>query len=252
MNQKKILLVAFLLFVQFGFAQRTIIDTLFDNFKFYVWSSTVSDAKKELEKTGKPIMPELLKMLNNKSYVKLVNTEYLMYPGSREVQMSHGYIISYDMDWLSIRAGWLLEALTFLDFGYRTKNNYDFGEIMSNNHDPRSTKRITTLNWENKQTKDQVIKNRPILADKVTKWWTLNGANWNRIEALKEALQSNDEYRIIMACDFLRRGECDELTKDVYVWEIRPLVEKLIKSSNTTIKARAKDWLSNDWRLREE
>ncbi|TAH09125.1 MAG: hypothetical protein EAZ12_06880, partial [Sphingobacteriia bacterium] len=226
--------------------------SLFNNFKSFIWSSTISQAKKDLDKTGKPIMPELIKMLNNNGFVKLVNTEYLMYPGSKEVKWSHGYFIYYDIDWLSIRAGWLLEELTFMDFGYCTKNYYDYGEMMRNQNDPFSSKKVWELKWEKKQTKEQVIKNRPILADKVKKWWTANGDKWNRIDAMKEALQSNDEYRVELVFKFLMRGECDELTKDVYVWEIRPIVEKLIKSPNSRIKLTAKAWLNNDWRLNEE
>jgi hypothetical protein len=49
--------------------------------------------------------------------VQLRETWDLIYPGAKTFY-GHGYSVDYDLDWLSAKAGWALENLTFQNFGF--------------------------------------------------------------------------------------------------------------------------------------
>lgn len=63
-------------------------------------------------------IPKIIEMLKDTSYIKLKNTADLIYPGAEKFY-GHGGIVYYDIDWICVRAAWLLEEITFQDFGYR-------------------------------------------------------------------------------------------------------------------------------------
>src|SRR5262245_56333343 len=56
-------------------------------------------------------------MIDRDDVVPLVNTADLIYPGAKQFY-GHGYVVPYDLDHLGDRAGWVLEELTFWDFGF--------------------------------------------------------------------------------------------------------------------------------------
>ena len=64
----------------------------------------LDNACEELLKNGKDAIPQLIELLNDSSYIKLTNTADLIYPGAKEFY-GHGNIISYNINFVSIRAG---------------------------------------------------------------------------------------------------------------------------------------------------
>lgn len=88
-----------------------------------VESSTASDwgrvraAAKQLENGGAVSLPVLIGLLDRDKVVPLTNTADLIYPGASAFY-GHGEMVDHDVDRLSIRAGWVLEAVTFEDFGF--------------------------------------------------------------------------------------------------------------------------------------
>jgi len=244
--KKIIASLAFLLVIQFCNAQDARIDSLFLAFKSWNFEGAVKNAKSELVNYQKEIIPQLIKLLTNTNYSKLGNADWLMYPGTNEIKMTHGYIIPYELDWISVRAGWLLEELTFKDFGYSTLPSYTYSEIMESFFAP-GAKKITEMKWKNRLTKKQIIQHRYVLAQKVKKWWQQKQENWTRVSAIKEALLSNNEKRQLTALNYLQNSEtkCDNL-KVLYSTEIRPAVISLKQASNENIKRFVEMYLQDD------
>ena len=79
--------------------------------------SVVFQAKEKLENLEGKCIPGIIPMLHDKTVKKLINTGDLIYPGADKF-FGHGQIIDYDIDRIDIRAGWLLEELTFQNFGF--------------------------------------------------------------------------------------------------------------------------------------
>lgn len=180
-------------------------------------------------------------MLNDTNFVKLTGTADLIYPGATEFY-GHGHFIPYDMDWISVRAGWLLEDLTFMDFGYKTSGVDDqtlFALMKDNERYKEYLKKGTyDLEWKNKPTREKLIEFRKLLAENAKKWWLTNQETWTRLSAIKDALKSNDENRLGEVLQFLRYGEtrCDSLNSKLYLSEIKPLVGSLKKTKFKSVK----------------
>jgi hypothetical protein len=77
----------------------------------------VYETKGKLESRQAAAIPALVEMTFRDDRVALQDTFDLIYPGAHKFY-GHGYIVDYDLDVLSARAGWLLEELTFQDFGF--------------------------------------------------------------------------------------------------------------------------------------
>ena len=215
------------------------IDSLFKKFKQSSFYEDVYPAKLRLEDYQKKIIPTLLQLLEDTNFVKLTNTDDLIYPGAKEFY-GHGHFVPYDMDWISVRAGWLLEDLTFQDFGYKTSgidDNYLF-KLMRENYNEYLKKATYDLEWKNKSSKEKLMEYRRILAVKAKQWWLTNQNSWTRIGGIKEALKSNDEKRLGEVLQFLRYGKtkCDSLNDKIYKAEIKPLVLALKKSKFKSVK----------------
>ena len=123
--------------------------------------------------------------------------------------------MNYDIDWISVRAAWLLDEITFQDFGYQSRSS-----IMG-------TK-------ENTPPK-QLALYRLMLADSVSKWWEKNKDIWTRYSALKEALSSTNGQRQRLALSYLLSDNtiCDGLTIENYKVEVMPLLQKIKQSKNS-------------------
>lgn len=183
----------------------------------------------------KNAIPKLMELLKDTSFVKLQNTADLIYPGA-EQYYGHGWIVNYDIDWIAVRAAWLLEEITFQDFGYRDliiteaklralhKQNYT-SYLQTGSHD---------IDFKDKTQRQRLIGYRLMLADSVSKWWNKNKNTWTRFSALKQALSANDEERQSVALHYLRfdKSTCDGLTLDSYKQELKPLVLNIKNSKN--------------------
>ena len=174
------------------------IDSMIYDLQKANWGA-VRMAKDSIENFQKEAIPKLIELLKDTSYVKLKNTCDLIYPGAEEFY-GHGGIVNYDIDWIAVRAAWVLEEITFQNFGYLDLT-------------------ITRL----------------MLADKVLKWWDENKNTWTKFEAIKEALSCTDEERQVNVLHYLRFGKskCDGLTLENYKNEILPLVEKIIQRNDS-------------------
>ena len=183
----------------------------------------------------KDAIPELIELLKDTSFVKLNNTADLIYPGAEKFY-GHGWIVNYDIDWISVRAAWLLEEITFQNFGYRDLTiNED--KLMSL-HKQDYTSYLQTgshdIDFKDKTPREQLIIYRLMLADRVLKWWDKNKNGWTRLNAIKEALSSIDEQRQSLALRYLRFGktDCAGLTLENYKEEIKPIIKKIKRSKN--------------------
>jgi hypothetical protein len=78
---------------------------------------TVLAAKEKIENLGQAGIPDVIAVMNDCRMHELQNTGDLIFPGA-EKYLGHGQIIDYDIDDICVRAGWLLEDLTFRNFGF--------------------------------------------------------------------------------------------------------------------------------------
>jgi hypothetical protein len=147
------------------------IDSLFVEFKNESFYKNVYLAKQKLENYQKAIIPELINLLKDDDFVKLTNTFDLIYPGTT-VFYGHGYYIPYDIDWISVRSGWLLEYITFQDFGYQNLdvNDETLMKLIQENYESYIKKGTYELDWKNKTSTHTKELYRKILSKKAEKW----------------------------------------------------------------------------------
>jgi hypothetical protein len=241
--EKKLLIVVLVCgYMLMGFNQERSVDTLLKDFQSNDWP-TVLKAKENLENLeGKPI-PELMNLLSSSSIVKLQNTGDLIYPGAGKFY-GHGQIIDYDIDDISIRAGWLLEEITFQRFGFdgvhiqedRLVNfiKYNFPVYYNS---PGNKDKIENISTPEKRSliKDLSIK-------KAIEWWEKEAQDWNRLSALVSALRSDDEKRQVKALFYIRNGrtQCTGLTKSYYKKKMHHIVVELSKVQVKRVSEHAK------------
>jgi hypothetical protein len=183
----------------------------------------------------KEAIPKLIELLGDTSFIKLRNTADLIYPGAEKFY-GHGWVVSYDIDWISVRAAWLLEEITFQNFGFHdlTVNENKLMDLHKQNFTSDLQTGYNEIEFKDKTPRQQLIIYRLMLADSVSKWWDKNKNEWTRYNALKEALSSEDELRQDLALRYLRFGNtsCDGLTIESYIQELKPLVCKIHLSNN--------------------
>ncbi len=199
----------------------------------------VYKVKESIVNYQKEAIPKLIELLKDTSFVKLKNTADLIYPGAEKFY-GHGWIVNYDIDWISVRASWLLEEITFQNFGYRDLTINE--DKLMNLHRQNYTSYLQTgshnIDYKDKTPRQQLLMYRLMLAESVSKWWDKNNNTWTRFAALKEALGSVDEQRQGLALQYLRfdKTMCDGLVLENYKDEIKPLVQKIEQSKNREAK----------------
>lgn len=213
-----------------AFSQQNRIDSLLNDFKGFMFAYKIQPAKLALETYDKDAIPKIIPLLYSSEFTKIDDKPYLMYPASREYMSTHGYILPYNIDWLSIRAGWLIEALTFIDFGYKTELDEKKYAII----DGYLYKGIREIPWINAPTEASLLKTRKPMADKVAAWWQKNKDTWTRLGALKELLQSKNVDDVYKALHFIlyTRTKCDGFTRDAYEKEIKPIIVSIFENTN--------------------
>ena len=123
------------------------------------WPTAVQ-AKGALEALGVKAIPSLVRMLDDDKLVKLRNTADLIYPGAERFY-GHGRWLPCDLDWLSARAGWVLEEITFERFGFR---------------DPE----LLAL----REDEQQRAHRRAQAVRRAKQWWKRSAGAWNRFDGL--------------------------------------------------------------------
>ena len=94
------------------------VDALIADLRSAEWSKVQEAANRLVSLEGKAV-PALLPLLDSREAVPLVNTADLIYPGAKTFY-GHGRVINYALDSVAVRAGWILESMTFQDFGFRS------------------------------------------------------------------------------------------------------------------------------------
>jgi hypothetical protein len=200
--------------------------------------STVRAAKVSLESLQDLAIPHLISLLESDEQVKLTGTGDLIYPGATEF-WGHGEFVDYDIDWISVRAGWALEDLTFQAFGFREgaidhdqlleasiagKVDVPFSEVAPRPHDAQAGR-----------------ERRARAVARAREWWAHASPRWSRLESLVEALESEDSARQVEALNWLRHGEtrCDGLTKESFTRRLLPHVRRLAQSEHDSVKEQA-------------
>lgn len=224
-----------------------------DEFVSNDWS-VVSLAKEKMENLGSSCIPELIGMMNDCRIQKLHNTGDLIYPGAEKF-FGHGQIIDYDIDDVCVRAGWLLEDITFKNFGFSgihlpadelsgfiAATFPDYVGIA----DPQQTVALS------EDGKRKLI--RSLSIERAKNWWLGTAKQWNRLQALEQALNSNDEKCQVKALFYLRNGktQCRGLTQKYYKSRLEKVINKLTRSETNRVSENAKlimldsdfDWLS--------
>ena len=217
-------------------------DLLIEKFTSSDWA-VVKEAKEGLENYEALAIPEIIKLLDRNEIVKLTNTGSLIYPGAEKV-FGYGQIVAYDIDNISIRAGWLLEEISFQNFGFSGFHlpndelmsfiKITFPEYYNNANNRKKLDTSTEAELRN------VIYKLSIANAK--EWWTTYGNTWNRLDALVDALKSYDEKRQVKALFYMRNGDtkCTGLTKDYYIENISKEIVRLSSSDTQRVSEHAR------------
>jgi len=216
---------------------------------------TVQVAKEKIENLGAAGIPDIIAVMNDCRIHELQNTGDLIFPGA-EKYFGHGQIIDYDIDDICVRAGWLLEDLTFVNFGFTGIHLPDdelsdfirlnFGEYYSNPANRRQMEELSAMG------KRKMI--RALSIEKVRDWWQKNHSGWNRLDALGEALKSQDEKCQVKALFYIRNGRtsCKGLDENYYKSHLEDTVKELSMVETGRVSEHAKlimldsdfDWLT--------
>jgi hypothetical protein len=211
---------------------------LIEDFSSFDWE-TVNKAKDSLELLEHESLPYLFDLLNrDNKFIKLTNTADLIYPGATEFY-GHGGIIDYDIDWLTIRAGWAIEEITFQNFGFK-ENKITEGDLFELEMDSSKYKEyLRTGNYDFKINPEKIEMINE-LKKRATIWWNEKHKSWTRLKAIKESIDSKDTVRQMTALSHLRFGNCIKgLDLKTYKSLIEPTVKELINSKNLDIKEQA-------------
>lgn len=207
-------------------------------FKSENYSDVHSAKKYLLQLHDKEVISGLVEMLKDSSYVELQGTADLIYPGAKKFY-GHGGVVRYDIDWISARAGWLLEEITFQNFGFLKK------EI---SYDELSAISSEKLTLKKNDHRERIIIYRQIMADKFSEWWNKNKNEWTDYDALIEALESYNVYRWDLAIQYLRFGDylISNLNPENYDVKIKPILRRIKQNNHTSASYQAKYLLEDD------
>lgn len=224
-------------------------DPLIHDFTGAEWER-VYRAEQTLERQPQTAVPSLVQLLDRDEHVKLQDTADLIYPGA-DTFYGHGWIINYDLDWLSVRAGWALEEITFQDFGFSERGiNEDqlLSAVVAGKRDVPLDD-VAKIDSDAKRRKDR----RSKAVARAKQWWRSNGTNWNRLTALSDALHSDNRHCVLKALHWLRFGESpiDGFTRDFYIKDLYPVVQRLAKSQDEGVSGQAEclvdDYENGEW-----
>lgn len=196
--------------------------SLFADFVSEDWDR-VFQASNELKRRPQQAIPQLISLLESEKRVQLKDTADLIYPGSKKFY-GHGFLLSYDLDCISARAGWLIEEITFHDFGFTV---YEW-ELPPKE---KSEFEKTVAKW-NMQRRRSVA---------TAKTWWKKQMGWNRYEELLKALRSDDSKRVLKALTWIINSEISikGVTRDKYIDEIYPEIQRLAESKDEALSKSA-------------
>jgi hypothetical protein len=229
--------------------EKDAIKKLIDDFTSRDWDK-VRVAKDALESRQAEAIPALVALLDRDERVELRNTADLIYPGAKEFY-GHGGIVYYDIDWISARAGWALEKLTFQEFGFREDaiKESDLFKAAVSGQEKVQLKDPAMTEAARKQLRAEA-------GARAKAWWQKSRGSWNRFDAVLEALRSDDPVRQVWTFQWIRNGStrCDGLNMESFKKHILPEVERLAKSTDTRVREEVRYLLEDEggWWLRQK
>ena len=204
---------------------------------------TVKAAKQKLENYEGQAIPVVIKLLDRNEIVKLTNTGSLIYPGAEKF-FGYGQIVDYDIDNLSIRAGWLLEEISFNNFGFTgyhlaPDDLMPFIKVTFSNYYNNANNRKKLETSSEAELRNIIYK---LSIQNAKDWWKAEGSTWTRLDALVDALKSFDEKRQVKALFYMRNGDtkCTGLTKDYYIDNISKEIVRLSSSDTQRVSEHAR------------
>jgi hypothetical protein len=132
-------------------------------------------AADELESMQAAAIPALLEMTGDDRQIQARNTMDLIYPGAEHFY-GHGGLVPYELNWVSVRAGYVLENLTFEDFGFGPAKSAEM---------------------------------RAAASGRARAWWAGQHGHFDRFAALVGALGGDDDARRCRAVSYLYVGPPD-------------------------------------------
>ncbi|MBL8679878.1 MAG: hypothetical protein JNK05_11965 [Myxococcales bacterium] len=163
----------------------------------------VRRAAERIESADRAGVATLIAMLRAPRRVPLSNADEVIYPGARRASGS-GPVIQYELDWTTDRAGWVLEALTFDDFGFSTTTQPG--------------------------TREEAAVRRARAVRTARTWWRQHRTRWTRLDAVREALSgTTDRQRRVL--HWLRFGTtpCVGFTVRFFFDEVVPMVRGIYR-----------------------
>lgn len=212
------------------------IDQLISDFSGNEWQK-VLEAKSSLENMQEEAIPKIIELLDQDKTVKLTKTGDLIYPGASKFY-GHGMMVEYAIDQLDVRAGWLLEEMTFMSFGFGLIHDLDenlITNIKQNFREYLSQKLLNEL--EKMETEEIREKIKEMAIDKAQKWWKEEFEDWNRLDGVIDALNSDNSRRQVLALKYLKSGTspCSGLSIETYLDELKSRISYLSKSKVSRI-----------------
>ncbi|MBN1415167.1 MAG: hypothetical protein JW973_08720 [Bacteroidales bacterium] len=242
---KKLALSAF--WILFGtsmlaLAMDKIPDNLLSQFKSADWPAVLK-AKEKIENMEGAGIPQLMSLLDDFSVRRLKNTGDLIYPGTKKFY-GHGQIVTYDIDEICIRAGWLLEDLSFQSFGFSGIHlpDNELNDFIRNNFAEYYNRSGNRQEFENMSANEKRKLIRSLSIKAAQTWWNKKSENWNRLDALVDALKSDNEKCQVKALFYMRNGKtrCSGLTREFYKTNLESVVRILAKDDLKRISENAK------------
>ena len=209
------------------------VDTLIADLRSAEWGKVHEAANRLVSLEGEAV-PALLPLLDSHDVVQLINTADLIYPGA-ETFYGHGYVVDYALDSLAVRAGWVLESMTFQDFGFRSGTITEDKLFQATRAHPGD---MPLERAAGPQPKPEPI---AAAAERARQWWARSGQGWTRYKGLLAALDGDDVRQQADALIWLRSGvtDCAGLDERVYGSQVKPRVRKLAASPDATVKSQA-------------
>jgi hypothetical protein len=208
-------------------------DILIADLRSADWNRVEKAANRLVSLEGKAV-PALLPLLGSREVVPLTNTADLIYPGA-ETFYGHGRIVNYALDSVVVRAGWILESMTFQDFGFRS------GTITEDKLFQAMREHPGDMPMEQAAGPQKGPEPIASAAERARQWWAKSGKGWTRYKGLLAALDGEDVRQQADALIWLRSGvtDCAGFDQAVYSSQVKPRVRKLAASADPTVKSQA-------------
>lgn len=164
--------------------------------------------------------------------IRLLDTDERIFPTSQPgtggaMYIGHGGcpgcypFLFYGLNETQVRAGWMLERITFQDFGFSCDSALD------------------------REPSKEV---RQAAVARARAWWQAQPRDWRRVDGIRTALMEGSPWAQRGALDYLlhrnRDGDCASLTESSYFEKLHPVIADLFASPVAEVREKAAEvWL---------